>query len=55
MKNSQILSHRFFKRLLAQNNSDVVNIRYQSIHKSFSTRINILVTRSLTIDPLAGD
>jgi len=28
-------------------NSGVVKLRYQSIHKRFSTQINILVTRSL--------
>jgi hypothetical protein len=53
-ENSQILSHNFFRRLWVWNNSGVVKLRYQAIHKSFGTFINILVNRSLRLDLLAG-
>ena len=54
-ENFQILSHGFFKRFLVWKNCGVVKLRYQSIHKRFSTRINILVMRSLArLDSLAG-
>ena len=52
-KNSQILSHSFFRRFWGWNNSGAVKLRYQSIHKRFSTWINILVTRSLRLELLA--
>ena len=41
-ENSQILSDSFFRRLRVWNDSDVVNLSYQSIHKSFSIWINVL-------------
>ena len=53
-ENSQILSRSFFRWLLVRNNSGVVKLRYQSNHKRFSTQINILVTRSLSQNLLAG-
>jgi hypothetical protein len=53
-ENFQILSHSFFRRLWVWNNSGVVKLRYQSIHKRFSNWINILVTRSLRLEQLAG-
>jgi len=54
MENSQIMSHSFFRRLWVWNSSGVVKLRYQTIHKRFSTWINILVTRLLRLDLLAG-
>ena len=47
------VSHGFFRRLSGWNNSGAVKLRYQSIHKRFSTWINILVTRSLRLELLA--
>jgi hypothetical protein len=53
-ENSQILSHNFFRTLSACNNSGVVNLCYQSVHKKFSTWINFFDTRSLRQNLIAG-
>jgi hypothetical protein len=42
VENSQILSDSFFRRLWVWNSIRVVKLSYQSIHKRYSTWINIL-------------
>jgi hypothetical protein len=53
-ENSQILSHSFFRRLWVWNNSSVVKLRYQSVHKKFSTWINFLWNQSIGRNLIAG-
>ena len=53
-ENSQILSQRFFRWLWVQNNSDVAQLRYQSIHTSFSIWINILCNQVTYMKSVRG-
>jgi len=42
VKNSQILSYSFFRKLWVWNNSGMVKLSYPFIHRRFSTWINML-------------